>query len=202
MKHPRNYIWNDPVWLVGLLVVLILASTSGGYFAKQVSSWVMYDLLGRNPAQEMAPNVIAGQADRLAIPSLGLNAPLVYIEQKDEPTFQKALENGVVHYPGTALPGELGNAYYFGHSSDYVFKPGSYKTVFATLPKMKVGDEVYITDSVGKQFVYAVVETKVVEPDDISVLSQGEAKEKKLTLQASYPLGTALKRYLVVARLK
>src|SRR5687767_11297538 len=71
--------------------------------------------------------------DRLFIPSLGIDVPLVYIEEKNEAAFQAALRDGVVHYPGTAMPGQPGNAYYFGHSSDYSWSKGEYKNVFATL---------------------------------------------------------------------
>lgn len=183
---------------VGLLLLLVIAVMNWGYFSKQVTAWWGMDVEQQPVPQEA---VLTGQPDRLAIPSLKLNVPLVYVATNDEPTFQDALANGVVHYPNTALPGEYGNAYYFGHSSDYVFKKGSYKTVFAILPKIEVGAKVYVTDHLGKQYVYEVRDKKVVESKDVSVLAQGERKEKLMTLQTSWPLGTALKRYVVVSQL-
>jgi LPXTG-site transpeptidase (sortase) family protein len=167
-----------------------------------VSAWWLYDVLAQNPAENVAQDVITGQADKLAIPSLGLDVPLVYVNTTDEVTFQQGLEQGVVHYPSTAVPGERGNAYYFGHSSDYAFKKGSFKTVFAILPKIEIGAKVYATDHAGKQFVYTVTEKKIVSPQDVSVLSQGDRTEKFLTLQTSWPLGTALKRYVVICQLE
>ena len=183
---------------VALLILLVAVVMNWGYFAKQVSGWVLFDLFNQQPNED----IILDQADRLAIPSLGLNVPLVYVDSTDEVTFQRGLEDGVVHYPKTALPGEFGNAYYFGHSSDYVFKKGKYKTVFAILPRIEVGAKVYITNHTGRQFVYAVTEKKIVEPKDVSVLAQGGRTERALTLQTSWPLGTALKRYVVVCEMK
>lgn len=145
---------------------------------------------------------VASQPNTLAIRELGIVAPVIYINEKTEDAYQKALRDGVVHYPGTALPGEPGNVYIFGHSSDYVWAPGDYKTIFAKLPEMKVGDQIEITDAEGKLFIYEVTETKIVWPRDLSVLDQFNDEKHILTLQTSYPLGTALQRYIVVAELK
>jgi sortase A len=90
--------------------------------------------------------------------------------------------------------------YIFGHSSDFAWTPGSYKTVFAKLPEIQLGTEIRISDDAGKIYTYKVIETKVVGPKDTSVLTQDPAK-KLLTLQTSYPVGTALKRFLAVSEL-
>jgi LPXTG-site transpeptidase (sortase) family protein len=74
--------------------------------------------------------------------------------------------------------------------------------VFALLPKIKIGDEIFITDQNGNQFVYKVTQTIVVSPKDLNVLEQGSRDERILTLQTSYPLGTALKRFIVQAEME
>jgi LPXTG-site transpeptidase (sortase) family protein len=140
--------------------------------------------------------------DTLRIEDLGIEAPVIYVDQKTEAVYQEALQDGVVHYPGTALPGQPGNTYIFGHSSDYVWSPGDYKTIFAKLPQIEIGTEIEITDASGARFFYEVIETKVVWPRDLSVLDQFNNERYLLTLQTSYPLGTALQRYIVVAELK
>ncbi|MFA5946641.1 MAG: sortase [Patescibacteria group bacterium] len=139
--------------------------------------------------------------DTLSIPSLQISAPIIYITKKGEGAYSEALARGVVHYPGTAMPGEFGNVYIFGHSSDLPWSIGQYKTIFAPLPQIQNGEKITLTDHAGRQFVYEVFETKVVMPNDLSVLSQYEFKEKLLSVQTSYPLGTALKRFIVLARL-
>ncbi len=142
-----------------------------------------------------------GEPNRLKIPSLGVEAPLVEPEAANEDSYQKALQTGVVHFPGTAAVGELGNAYYFGHSSDFAFSKGDYKTVFALLPNIEMGAEIIVTNVDGLEFKYSVVSKKVVSNNDVSVLEQGDRSERLLSLQTSYPVGTALQRYVVVAKL-
>lgn len=139
--------------------------------------------------------------NQLVIPALGISAPILFADSVDEKTFQALLKNGVVHYPQTALPGEVGNVYIFGHSSDYWWESGNYKTVFEKLPKIKIGDSITLFDSRGQQFTYEVYETKVIEPTDTAVLDQTTVSTKTLTLQTSYPIGTARQRFIVVAKL-
>ncbi len=142
------------------------------------------------------------QPDTLYLPSLNITVPVKYVNEATEKAFQAALAGGVVQYPGTAMPGSYGNMYIFGHSSDYKWAKGSYKTVFATLPRIKLGAEVTVTDRLGTPYTYVVKEAKVVKATDTSYLSQYGFKEKLLTLQTSYPIGTALKRYVVIAEFK
>lgn len=142
-----------------------------------------------------------GTPNTLTIPSIGVEAPILYATTKDEESLQKLLLDGVVHYPGTADPGQPGNAYIFGHSSDARWSRGKYKTVLALLPKLKLGDEIQVTDKAGKIYRYKVKETKIVNPKDLSVLDQGDGSKKMLTVQTSYPIGTALRRYLVIGEM-
>lgn len=148
------------------------------------------------PAQKM------GKPDFIGIKSIGVNAPIIYVSEESEEEFQSALSLGVVHYPGSALPGQAGNVYIFGHSSDYVWSSGAYKSVFAPLPEAAVGDEVEISDHDGRVYTYSIMEKFVADAKDISLLSQETGGRRILTLQTSWPLGTALKRYIVRAELK
>ena len=154
-----------------------------------------------------SPNITVDQTSStltepnlLIIESLSIRVPIQYTADIDENKFQQALANGVVHFPGTASIGHPGNAYIFGHSSDFLWTPGHYKTAFATLPKIKIGDRIIVTNPRGESFAYEVKETKIVAKDDLSVLAQDYSK-KLLTLQTSWPVGTALKRFVVMAEL-
>ncbi len=155
---------------------------------------------GDKPAPPRIP-LEKGTPDHLVIADRKIDAPIVYIDGADEKTFQDALTKGVVHYPDTALPGEAGNMYIFGHSSDYKWKPGNYKQVFKPLVDIPIGTVVRITNHEGKLFIYKVTETKIVGPKDTSVLDQQNNERKLLTLQTSWPVGTALKRFVAVSEL-
>ena len=138
----------------------------------------------------------------LTIPSLNISVPIVYVYDATEKEFQAGLKDGVVLYQGTALPGRPGNTYIFGHSSDYIWNKGNYKTVLADLSKIKLGEEIWLSDFEGNAYVYIAMESFVAGPKDLHFLSQETGGKKILTLQTSWPLGTALKRWIVKAEIK
>lgn len=131
------------------------------------------------------------------IPKINSTAPLILEPSQQEKNIQIALRDGVVHYAGTAVPGEIGNVVIVGHSSNDWWEPGNYKFVFALLDKLAVGDKVQINYS-SRKYVYEVVNTKVVAPTDLSVLNQ--TSEPTLTLITCTPPGTSWKRLIVTAK--
>lgn len=175
-----------------------------GYFSRQLAYVFGLDRPVVPPtADETHATPPLVTPDRLWIPAIGLaEVPIIDVTERTEAAYQKAVQDGVGHFPGTAEIGRPGNAYLFGHSSDYAWSKGSYKTVFALLPKLVPGDEVVASDRAGVAYRYHITETFVVAPDDLSVLDQFGNQKSLLTLQTSYPLGTALKRYIVRAELE
>ena len=161
---------------------------------------IRFTFVKPRPAEQAAAGKQTA-ADTLTIDSLGIQAPVIYASGKTEKIFQSALAGGVVHYPDTANPGEPGNVYIFGHSSDLPFSQGNYKTVFALLPRIKKTAEIKLTDNSGKLYVYTVSQSFMAAAGDIKYL-QSDASKKILTLQTSYPIGTAWKRWLVIAEIK
>ena len=149
---------------------------------------------------------IAPYDNRIIIPSMGKNIPLVDIDTHSgvdfnnlEDVFMKELEKGVVHYPGTALPGDKGNAFIFGHSSNYPWAQGSYNNVFALIDNLNGGDEIIVYYH-QKKFTYIVREKKVIKPGDITSLDR-DPNARELTLMTCWPIGTTLDRILVFAEL-
>jgi len=184
--------------LLGLGALFLL--TNAKYFAKRVSHQLNPPTVEERPPQGVDPYLqrLAGTPDRILIPSLGIEAPVVYATARTQAAYKAALKDGVAHLPGTADPGQPGNAYLFGHSSDIPWTPGDYKTVFALLPDIAIGDMIYVTDHAGNVFSYAARETRVVRPDDLSVTEIDPERKRTLTLQTSYPVGTALRRFIVM----
>lgn len=180
-----------------LATILLWVGLNFDYFRKNVE----YAFKGE-AAVEQTPDQEKMEPNLLAIPSLEVTVPVLYAEVVNEDKFQELLTSGVVHYPGTANIGEVGNAYIFGHSSDNAWSKGKYKTAFALLPKMQAGDEIFISDKEGTKYTYKVLKARIVAKDDFSVLSQDTSGRKLLTLQTSYPVGTSLKRFVVVAELQ
>lgn len=144
---------------------------------------------------------------RMVIPRINQNVPIIGVKNENliakkwndlEADIQKALQSGVVHYPGTALPGDNGNIVLTGHSSYYVWDAGRFKDVFALLHDVRLRDKVVVYFD-QKKYVYEVNDIKVVSSNDINIL--GKSTTEKLTLITCTPIGTNLKRLVVTAKL-
>lgn len=163
----------------------------------------------KGSAQEIPPlNMEIYPPDmRIVIPRINQNVPVVGVKNENlvarkwdelEADIQKALRNGVIHYPGTALPGDNGNVVITGHSSYYAWDAGRFKDVFALLHDVKIGDKIVVYFN-QKKFVYEINKIKVVLPKDVDVL--GPSQTEQLTLITCTPIGTNLKRLIVTAKL-
>lgn len=141
-----------------------------------------------------------GNEAKIIIPKINVEIPVVYDEPTiDEAAIQRALEKGVVHYPTTSNPGELGNGVVFGHSANNILNKGKYKFAFVLLKRLEAGDTFYIQKD-GKRYVYKVFDKKVVAPTEVSVLYPSfPDKPATFTLITCDPPGTSLNRLVVTA---
>jgi LPXTG-site transpeptidase (sortase) family protein len=144
-------------------------------------------------AQTVGPDPI------ITIPKINVNAPMIYpATAADAPNYDPELENGVVHYPNTALPGQAGNSVIFGHSSNDWWQPGNYKFVFVLLDKLAAGDT-FTVNFQSHQYLYQVTGTEVVAPTDVGVLAP--TSDAQMTLITCTPPGTSWKRLIVHSKL-
>lgn len=150
------------------------------------------------PSQEQSAPLASGEVvpknDTLVVPKIGVRAPIVYAASANEKMIQEDLRKGVVHYPNTGYPGEAGNAFITGHSSNYWWEKGNYNYVFANLDRLNIGDQAVIYYQ-GKKLVYSVTSKKVVPPTDVSVLAQ--TPKPTMTLMTCTPPGTNWRRLIV-----
>lgn len=141
------------------------------------------------PAPSDKPEVI--------IPKLNAQLPVTYNSQSiAENDIQKALEEGVYHYPTTAEPGQNGNVAIFGHSSNNIFNKGKYKFAFVLLREMAPGDIFYLSHN-NKVYTYKVFTKKVVTPDDTWILTSTEGKTATAALITCDPPGSTKHRLVV-----
>jgi len=94
----------------------------------------------------------------LEIPSLNIKYPII-----SETTYD-ALKISVTKYWG-GNPNEVGNLVILGHN----YRNSS---MLSKLQKIKLGDQIKITDMTGKTLVYKVYETKVIDPYNTDCTSQ------------------------------
>lgn len=145
--------------------------------------------------------IIAGSGNvgpnpEVIIPKINVEIPVVYdTAATNDTVIQKDLEQGVVHYAGTASPGQNGNLVIVGHSSNNIFNPGKYKFAFVLLHQLQPGDTFYLLKD-GKRYTYQIYKRQVVAPNDVSVLGTMD-KPATATLITCDPPGTSNNRLVV-----
>ncbi|MEK7506455.1 MAG: sortase [Patescibacteria group bacterium] len=139
----------------------------------------------------------------LEIPAIGAKAPIVLEPSINPDIIFNRLENGVVHYADSALPGEKGTAIILGHSSAYPWYKGKYGSAFALLGKLRPGDEIFINNG-NKTLKYKVSESLIFNPfasKDNRLAALEKTDGSSIILVSCWPVGTAYKRIAVRADL-
>jgi sortase A len=117
---------------------------------------------------------------RVTIPAMKRvdNAAIPYAGATDETAFKY---HAGVHLRGTGSPWQReANVYIAGHRLGYV---GTSSWLgFWDLDNVKSGDKVFVTDSLGRRYVYKVFKEFIVDPQDVHVTQPLEGKNV-LTLQ-------------------
>lgn len=144
---------------------------------------------GSNSSDGGGGDGLAGQKvlGVIQIKKIKVNEPIV------EGVSKSNLKVGIGHVPGTAAPGQAGNCALAGHRN-YAFKK-----LFSRLDELKAGDEIKITTK-KEDLTYKVTDTKVVTPDDVSVL-KGSKDKSVITLITCTPKYVDSHRLIVTAEL-
>ena len=147
-----------------------------------------------------ATSVAPTSNPEIIIPKINVEIPVDYSDTStSEAVIENDLEAGVVHFPTTVLPGQDGNAAFYGHSSNNIFNPGKYKFAFVLLHTLVDGDTFYLTYN-DKIYVYKVISHTVVSPSDVGVLGPVAGQTATATLITCDPPGTSINRLIVVGQ--
>jgi LPXTG-site transpeptidase (sortase) family protein len=126
---------------------------------------------------------------RIELPRLGIDLPIAEGDIERDVVVQKTPENYAFHFPGTAIPGTVGNSYIYAHAR---------RGMFLTLWNARVGDQVSITTPAGVQLKFVVTEVHPrVPPADTSWLQP--SGDERLTLQTSTGPNREDPRFVVIA---
>jgi len=147
----------------------------------------------------ISSSISSSDKSMVVIPKINVEIPVIYnIDSIDEAVVQKALQNGVVHYADTAVPGQNGNVAIVGHSSNNIFNQGKYKFAFVLLSRLDNKDIFYL-DKDGKRYTYEVYEKKIIDPTDVSILGP-QSEPATATLITCDPPGTSIHRLVVIGK--
>jgi sortase A len=111
-----------------------------------------------------------------------------------------ALARGIGHYPGTVMPGHVGNFAVAGHRA-------THGEPFAYLDKVGKGD-VVIVETRTDWFVYRIDRTKIVQPTDTWVIQpvpgkpDAQATQQLITLTTCNPRWASTQRLIVFGHLE
>ncbi len=123
------------------------------------------------------------------MPRLGIDLPIAEGDLYRDTVEQQTPENFAFHFPGTAIPGVVGNSYLYAHAR---------RGMFLALWNARVGDQVTITTPAGAALKFVVTEVHPrVPPADTSWLQP--AGDERLTLQTSTGPNPTDPRFVVIA---
>ncbi|WP_309237579.1 class E sortase [Actinomadura sp. BRA 177] len=131
----------------------------------------------------------------IRIPRFGDDYHFVVIEGVDRDDLRK----GPGHYPGTALPGQIGNFVVSGHRT-------TYSAPFNRLGELDRGDKILI-DTRDEQYVYKVTDRKIVKPSATEVTApvpfhpKRRPTERLITLTTCHPKYSAAERMIIFGEL-
>jgi sortase A len=165
---------------------------------------------GPAPAVDGVDPAPAGEPPTLAPPAAGRPFALVRVPRfgsgyavpaHEGVGLRAVLDRGVLgHYPGSAMPGEVGNFSLAGHRV-------TYGRPLNRIAELRAGDAV-VVETAAAYYTYRVRESRVVRPGQVEVVAPvpgapGAAPtERLLTLTACHPMYSARQRYIVHAELE
>lgn len=110
------------------------------------------------------------------------------------------LKKGPGHYPGSAMPGQVGNFVVSGHRT-------TYSAPFKQSAEFEAGDAIVI-ETANWWYVYRVTEQDVVDPSRIEVIESvpyrpgKKATKRRITITTCHPMYTAKQRLITFGLLE
>jgi sortase A len=129
------------------------------------------------------PEVVHGM---LSLPTIGVTQSL------GEGVTLTAIDRGPSHWPGTAMPGQVGNVVVAGHRV-------THSRPFLDLDRLAVGDPLVFALNDGTTWTYLLTGVEIVGPDAMYIIDQ--TAEPTATLFACHPKGSAAQRIVAHFRL-
>jgi sortase A len=134
------------------------------------------------PANPTAPAPIV-KIGEIRIPKIGLVHPIY------EGVTLTVIDHGPGHWPGSAVPGQLGNAVFAGHRVTHTHP-------FRNVDQLVPGDEIQFVMPDGT-YTYRMTQQQIVTPNDTWIVNPTQTAT--LTLFACHPPGSDTHRIVVRA---
>jgi len=187
--------WTDISWFLNIRTASHLVRESvENLFSRSVS---LIEENGEDYYEEEEREDVYHECDenRITIPAIDIEAPIVEAGGTTEEEYRNALDRGVMHFPGSSYPGERGLSVLLGHSAPEGWPKINYDWVFTEIDDLKEGDKVEICFN-RRLYSYTVVDDeegkRIYEVgEDIPSLYENE---KEIVLMSCWPPGESESR--------
>jgi LPXTG-site transpeptidase (sortase) family protein len=202
--------WNDISWFLNL-------NTAPDLFKQKIEEIVLNYRERRVEKEEVEEEIeeeiiddidptIYCEENKITISSLDVSVSIVEAGGTTEKEYRTALDRGVVHFPGTPFPGEVGMTVLLGHSAPVGRPRIKHDWVFSQIDNLKEGDEIEICYN-NKLIVYTVIDEEIGKSiyqvgDDVPPLYNQEEGRKEAVLMSCWPPGSSESRIGVRAVVK
>jgi sortase A len=138
---------------------------------------------------------LGGGLALIRIPRLGQEYRYVIVEGVSLADLRK----GPGHYPGTAMPGRVGNFVLSGHRTTYA-------APFNRIGELRKGDQILV-DTRTKQYVYTVANRKIIQPTATEAIApvpfrpRADPTKPLISLTTCHPKYSAAQRLVVYGEL-
>ncbi|GAA4584355.1 hypothetical protein GCM10023194_24070 [Planotetraspora phitsanulokensis] len=132
---------------------------------------------------------LGGALALLRIPRLGTDYKYAIVEGTDA----EQLRSGPGHYPGTAMPGQIGNFVISAHRT-------TYSAPFNRIDELRRGDDI-VVDARDARYIYRVSQKEVVDPTRLDVVDPVPGHPAQRPSQALITMTTCNPEYSAQQRL-
>ncbi|MGC5009885.1 class E sortase [Streptosporangium sp. DT93] len=174
----------------GLIVLLFCAYLlwgTGSYTAGQ--QMLLQREFTQKEKAELGPIRLGGAVAMLRIPRLGGDYRYAVVEGVDA----DRLRMGPGHYPGTAMPGKIGNFVLSGHRTTYA-------APFNRIDELQPGDPL-VVDTREARYTYRVTGTRIVDPTELGVVAPVPGRPDRKPAKAMITFVTCHPEYSAAQRL-
>lgn len=195
--------WNDIAWLFNYRVVGSLVydffnpyeeASANNMTINSVSAATIPSPAKQPAATKTYPD--SQKSNSIEIPAINITAPIVISANANTKTLTQDLDTGVVFYPGSVMPAEIGQAVILGHSAPSNWPNIKYDWVFTHINDLNIGDAVIVYLN-HKQYTYRVVEKNIIQAGQDVQSHRLNGKNNILTLISCWPPGQNYKRIRV-----
>ena len=197
--------WNDVSWIFNYRTVSgLLYDFFNPYQSIEASS--ASDILINNSANYSVTNndqqierPYSSKTNILEAPSIGISVPIIIAQSTNIGVLTKYLDK-VVYYPGSVLPGQIGQIVVLGHSAPPNWPKTKNDWVFSDLNNLNYGDQIHLYFD-HKEYIYYVREKKILAKGQEIIPTPLVNNGNVLILVSCWPPGKNLQRIAVQAEL-